>query len=311
MMILIIGASGKLGRALIRHYVAEGTAVRAMSRTPQTLVDLRAQGVEVVAGDLLDADSLMHACQGVAHVIAAAHAFDKNHGRYTPATVDGQGMHTLIQAARAQGVGHFVYTSIHGVRPDHPIDVFRYKYAGEETLRASGLSYTILRPTAFMDLWMQVEGDAIRQRNTALIFGRGTSPINFVAVDDVAYFAALACADARTRGQVLEIGGPQNLSFTQIADLFEQVMGHAIKRQRIPHAAMSIMGSLLRPIAPAVSRQMLSGALFDTRDQTLDPALTLTQFPHTLTPFKAIIEHWWVAQQQPTAQTTQTALSHR
>jgi uncharacterized protein YbjT (DUF2867 family) len=292
-VILIVGAGGRLGGAVARRLLHAGKPVRAMSRTPSTLAELRALGADVVAGDLLDADSLARACQGVDVVLAAAHAFAKGPAGNVPLAVDDAGNRRLIDAAHAAGVRHFVLTSIHGARADHPVDLFRCKYRAEEYLRASGLSYTILRPTAFMELWTELVGQPIVRQGKALIFGRGANPNNFVAVDDVVRYALLAIDDPRARGRAIEIGGPENLTLLQFAATIERVTGRAASKQHIPLPMMRVMAALTRPINPVFSRQIRSAIVMDTADMTFDPAATLSLFPMQLTPLERVVRTWY------------------
>lgn len=287
-MIVIIGASGRLGGIVARQLLAEGKPVRALSRTPEKLEPLRALGAEVMAGDVRDPDSCARACQGADRVLAAAHAFNSV-GQNVPHAVDGDGNRHLIDAARQAGVAQVVFTSIRGARPDHPVDIFRFKYDAEQYLRASGLHYTILRPTAFMELWATIIGEPIVRRGQALIFGRGINPINFVSVDDVARFALLALQDEQARDQSIEIGGPENLSLLQFAETVERVTGRPATKRHIPLALMRIMRPLTLPINPAFSRQIASGIIMDTHDMTFDPTATLARYPMRLTRLEEVV----------------------
>lgn len=287
-MILIVGASGRLGGAVARRLLASGQPVRAMSRTPAKLADLARLGADVVAGDLREPASLAHACQGAHMVLAAAHAFDGG-GANNPRAVDDGGNRHLIDAARAAGVSHFVLTSILGARPDHPIDAFRYKARAERYLHASGLSYTILRPTAYMELWAQIIGELIVKRGKAMIFGRGANPVNFVSAEDVARFAIIALEDPQARDQIIEVGGPENLTLLQVAALIERVTGRTASKQHIPLPMMRVMRVLTHPISPALSRQIATGVLMDTHDMTFDPSPTLKRFPMDLTYLEDVV----------------------
>jgi NAD(P)-dependent dehydrogenase (short-subunit alcohol dehydrogenase family) len=123
-MILIVGASGKLGQEVARRVLKAGRPVRALSRRPEDrLIELKAAGAEVMAGDLRDPDSLRQACAGVTHVVASAHAIF-GRGAERSALVDDQGHRGLIDAARAAGCGHFCYVSVLGASPDHPVALF-------------------------------------------------------------------------------------------------------------------------------------------------------------------------------------------
>src|SRR5215217_6261454 len=124
-MILVVGASGKLGGAVARRLMAEGEYVRAMSRAPDRLAPLGRLGADVVAGDLTDPASLVRACDGVSRVLAAAHAF-LGRGANDMRQVDDLGNRRLIDAAHASGIRHFVFTSA-CFGPRDPVDFFRTK----------------------------------------------------------------------------------------------------------------------------------------------------------------------------------------
>ncbi len=280
-MILVVGARGRLGGLVTRRLLAEGHTVRAMSRTPGKLAELAHAGAEVVEGDLRDETSIARACQGIDSVLSAAHAFDSR-GDNTPQTVDERGGRQLIAAARAAGVNHVVMMSIHGARADHPIDLFRCKFATEQALKTSGLSYTIVRPTAFMELWLTIIAEPMLKRGQALLFGRAVNPLNFVSVDDVARFALIGLLDPQARNLTIEVGGPENLSLEQVVELIERVTGRTVKKQHIPLPAMQAMCLLMRLINPAFSRQIATGAYMDTHDMTFDPTPLLQRFPGPL-----------------------------
>lgn len=280
-MILIVGASGRLGSLVARQALERGVPVRAMSRTPAKLEALRAAGVEVVAGDLRDPASLARACAGVEKVMSAAHAFDGTGGN-TPRTVDDLGGRSLIAAASAAGVRHMVMMSIHGAHMDHPIDLFRAKAETEQTLRSSGLGYTILRPTAFMELWLDIIATPMLKQGQAMIFGRGVNPINFVSVQDVARFARIGLDDPQARGETIELGGPENLSLMDVVQMIERVTGRVVSKRHIPLPAMRAMALLARPLNPAFTRQSAAGVMMDTQDMRFDPAPTLARYPGEL-----------------------------
>src|SRR5712691_7356774 len=221
-MMLIVGASGRLGSVVAQRLLAQGKPVRLMTRNPFSLAHLKQQGAEVVSGDLRAPASLASACQGVEQVLAAAHALDGK-GDNNPQTVDDMGNRHLIDAAKAAGVKHFIFVSVLGASPDSPLEFFRIKYRTEEYLRASGLSFTILRPSAYMELWAQLIGQPIVEQGKTTIFGRGNNPINFVSVEDVTRFVCIALEESRVCNRVIEVGGPENLTFNQLAETFERV----------------------------------------------------------------------------------------
>jgi NADH dehydrogenase len=276
-MILIVGASGRLGSVVVRHLLAQGKSIRVMTRNPLGLAHLKQQGVEIVSGDLRDRASLARACQGVEQVLAAAHALDGK-GDNNPQTVDDMGNRHLIDAAKAAGVKHFIFVSVQGASPDSPLEFFRIKYRTEEYLRASGLSFTILRPSAYMELWAQLIGQPIREQGKTTIFGRGNNPINFVSVEDVARFVRIALDDPRTRNAVIEVGGPENLTMNQLAEIFEHASRRQAKKRHIPLPMMRLMSILMRPLNPAMSRLIGNGIYMDTANLRYDTADTARSF---------------------------------
>ena len=193
-MILVAGASGRLGNRVARLLLARGTPVRAMSRDVSRLAELTRLGAEPVAADLRDPASLARACENVEKVVAAAHAFTGT-GDNNPVSVDDAGNRHLIDACRNAGVEHFVFTSVHGARPDHPLDFFRIKFRVEEYLRTSGLSYGILRPSAFMEFWAALLGQPIVEKGRTTIFteyGGKRGAILIVDLPDASKLPAIA-----------------------------------------------------------------------------------------------------------------------
>lgn len=287
-MILIVGASGRLGSVVAQRLLAQGKAVRAMTRTPLKLAHLQQQGAEVVSGDLRDPASLLSACQGVEQVLAAAHAL-VGKGDNNPQTVDDAGNRQLIDVAKAAGVKHFIFMSVLGASPDAPLEFFRIKYRTEAYLRASGLSFTIFRPSAFMDLWGQLIGQPIVEQGKTTIFGRGNNPINFVAVEDVARFVCIALEDPRARNRVIEVGGPENLTLNQVAETFERASGQQAKKRHVPLPAMRVMSILMQPVNPALSRLIRTSIYMDTANLRYDMTETARAFEVELTSFEEVV----------------------
>ena len=284
-MILIVGASGHLGGAVAQRLLVQGKPLRVMTRNPPKVAYLEQQGAEVVIGDLRNPLSLQVACQGVDQVLAAAHALNGK-GDNNPHTVDDLGNRHLIDAAKAAGVKHFIFVSVRGARPQSPVAFFRIKYAIEEYLRASGLNFTILRPTAFMDLWGQMMGLSVLKQGRAIILGSGNNPINFVAADDVALLACKVLEDPRALNRIIEMGGPENQTMNQVVGIFERLAGRQVKTRHIPLPVIRALSTLMQPINPTLGRLAQAGVYMDTADLSYDMAETLREFPLPLTHFE-------------------------
>jgi uncharacterized protein YbjT (DUF2867 family) len=289
-MILIIGASGFLGREVTNLLLSKGEQVRLLVRTPAKVEDLKLRGAEVMQGDLIDPLSLVRACQGADRVLAAAHSL-LGKGRYKSEAVDDAGHRALIDAANAVGITQFVYMSMLGVSPDHPFDFARRKYSIEEYLKASGLSYTILRPSWYMEQNVHLfNGKSILEKGKTSLLGKGTKLRNFVAARDVAQFAVRALIDPRLKNRTLDIGGPQNATNNQVAELYGKIFGVTPKISHMPPIMAHAMSIMLKPVQPGISRIMYLNSLPDDAFcETFNPAILLAEFPIHLTTLEEFI----------------------
>lgn len=277
-MILMAGGTGTLGTQVARLLTTRGLQVRILTRDPARTKHVAGGLVELVSGDVRDLGAVERAVAGAGTVISAIQGFAGS-GGVNPRAVDLQGNRNLIQAARGAGAEHFVLLSVQGAAPDHPMELFRMKYQAEQDLKASGLAWTIIRATAFMETWGALIGEPLLRTGKTRLFGRGDNPINFVSAHDVARFVELAVADLALRGALVEIGGPENLSLKQVAHVFETVAGTAGRVGHVPLPIMRIMSELMRPLNPAFARQIQAGVIMDSTDMSFDPWEARHRYP--------------------------------
>ena len=287
-MILVVGATGTLGRKVTRLLLKGGNQVRAMTRIVAQADELKALGARPVRGDLRDPDSIEFAVRGARAVVAAAHSML---GKRDSASelVDDIGHRGLIDAAKAAGVEHFIYTSVIGASSDHPIDFWRFKARVERYLEQSGMAYTIIRPTAFMHLHAyQLIGKAVIEGKRVVLFGKGRNPRNFVAAEDVAKSITGVLQLPAMRGQAIDVGGPENLSAHEVVETFERVSGRKARVSHLPLALLKAMSRGMQPVHPGISRVIKSGVIAETTDQTFDASKFTSRMPITLT----TLENW-------------------
>lgn len=288
-MVLIAGGTGTLGAQVVRLLTARELRVRVLTRDPARARHLESDLVEVIPGDVRDPRAVERAVAGVRTVVSAIHGFSGSGGD-NPQTVDRQGNSNLIQAAQAVAVEHFILVSVQGAAPDHPMELHRMKHLAEGELQASRLAWTIIRPTAYMETWAGLIGEPLVRTGRTRIFGRGNNPINFVSVCDVARFVELAVIDPAMRGEVVEVGGPENLSMVQFARTFEAVTGRAGAKSHVPLPMMRLMSVLMRPLNPTLARQIQAGVVMDTHDMSFDPSETSRRYPSIpLTPLAEVV----------------------
>lgn len=269
-MILIVGGTGTLGSKLAARLTKVGQHVRVMSRDQERARNRVPEGAEIVVGDLLDPASLVRACTGVEVVVAAAHSMF-GAGKHASARVDGEGHRTLIDAAKSTGVKHFVYTSVydHGP-PFSSIPFFRIKLEVEDYLKRSGLAFTILRPTAFIEIHAHLLiGQPILTGKRTLIFGRGDRPRNFVAAEDVARVGVLAVRDHELIGKTVDVAGPGNHTSLEVVRLYEHFAGRKARVIHLPAGLLSAASSMLRPVHPGISQVVQTGVLGERLGQAV------------------------------------------
>jgi uncharacterized protein YbjT (DUF2867 family) len=277
-MILLAGGTGRLGTVLTARLAAQGLAVRILTRDPARAAHLAGSNVEVATGDVRDRASVVAAVSGAAVVVSAVHGF-AGPGAVSPATVDWQGNIHLIDAAREAGA-EFVLVSVVGAAAHSPMELSRMKYAAEQHLRASGGSWTIVRATAFLELWLDVLTKTSARSGRPVIFGRGNNPINFVSVSDVAALLEHAITSPAVRGRILEIGGPANLTFNQLAAAFQAAAGRTGSPRHVPPPILRLMAGTLGRVKPELARQARAALIMDHADLTHDATSIHQAYPH-------------------------------
>jgi len=265
--VLVVGATGQLGRVIARKLVTAGTPVRALARHAEKLA-AAVPGAEQVAVDLRDVPKLTEACRGVEQIVATANN-NMGTGPTSPTRVDLSNYQNLCAAARNTGVRRLVFVSYRGQTQDAPVDIFRIKWYIEDAIRRSGVPHVMLRPTAFMDVWIdQIYAKDIRARGAATIFGDGTTVANFIAVEDVAEFAVKILGRPEIVNEVVEAGGPSNVSQNELVTLIERRLKSSGKRRHIPVAALRFLPPIVRPFSEVNARRISLGFYMATVPQS-------------------------------------------
>jgi uncharacterized protein YbjT (DUF2867 family) len=263
--VLVVGATGQLGGTITRKLIASGVRVRALARNRDALAPLAASA-ETAAVDLRDLSKLTEACRGVEQIVATANN-NMGKGPTSPTRIDLSLYQNLCAAARNTGVRRLVYVSYRGVVRDAPVDIFRVKWYIEDAIRRSGVPYVMLRPTAFMDVWIdQILAKGIREKGVATIFGDGNTIANYIAVEDVAEFA-VKILEREIVNEVVEAGGPSDVSQNHLATLVERRLKSSGKRRHVPVAMMRLLPPLVRPFNEVAARLMTLGLYSATASQ--------------------------------------------
>jgi NADH dehydrogenase len=240
----------------------------------------RAQGLagaDIFVGDVRDPGRVASAVQGADVVVSSIHGFIGT-GGVTPESVDRDGNAHLIDAAVRNGAA-FVMVSAIGTAPDHPWELLRAKWAAEQNLRDSGIPYTIVRTYAFTETWGGMMVTSLQTAGKIVVFGRGDNPGNYVSVVDVAALVDTAVTDQSLRGRELDLGGPDTLTFNQLAAIVQEVAGRRGTVRHIPRPVLRVVGLLSRPFNSQLARQARAAVILDKLDTSFDPRPLRKEFP--------------------------------
>lgn len=286
-MILVAGATGELGRAICHRLTERGGTVYGMVRptsAPEAIAELEAIGVRPVEADLADPESLREACSGCDSVVSGMTAM----GRPAESidAVDRDGHLALVAAAADEGVERFVYVSYSGaIGKDDPLTLA--KRAVERTLKHSGMSWTVLRPSYFMESWLSPALGFDLAAGRVRIYGDGRAPISWVARDDVAEFAAVAVDSEEARNATLEIGGPEALAPLEVVALCAELAGRELA---IQHVAAADLEDRVKRAASPQERSLAALMLAYARGNAVPMEDVAERFDLELTPLRAWLE---------------------
>ncbi len=310
-MILVVGATGQLGTAIVRKLTDRARPVRALARRTSNYEQLARDGVDLVFGDLRDESSLDTACRDIETVIATANAAVPTQKLDSFRSVDGRGYENLIGAAKRAGVRQFIYTSALSYPAFDKLPLGKQKRITENRLRESGLEYTIFRADAFMDVSFAMMGsdlpvrgaagatverpfwftsrffsgvrDGMTKNGTAGIVGDGSTKHSYVCIDDLAEFHVKAVSNPDARNKTFDIGGPEALSQNEVVAIFEKVLGRSLKPKYTPAAVFKFGYGLLRFVSPAAANIMGLNYCSATRSSVVDMTETAKLFDVRLT----------------------------
>ncbi len=285
-----MGASGVLGHAAALHFLEKGYTVTAFARDTAKVRDLHDKGAQIIAGDINDPASFNDIFQDKDIVLTAVHGMI-GRGKNRSENVDERGHKNLIDAAKKAGVKHFIYTSIIGASPDHPLDFCRTKYAVEQHLERSGMNYTIIRPAAFME-WhaYRLLGKNIIDKGKTMIPGKGETPMNFISVVDVVGAIDCIIDSDRYINTIVTLAGPENLTRNQVAEMFGKATGKPFKVGHIPIGMVKVLGVVFNLVHPGVARIIRMAILTEGKDQSVPATESVARFGLQPTTMKMFID---------------------
>ncbi|QIZ71379.1 SDR family oxidoreductase [Oxynema aestuarii] len=243
MSLLVVGATGTLGRQVVRRALDEGYSVRCLVRSYKRAAFLKEWGAELVRGNLCEPETLPPALEGVTAIIDAATA--RATDSLSIRDVDWEGKVALIQAAKAANVDRYIFFSILDADRYPQVPLMEIKRCTELFLAESGLNYTILKLAGFMQGLIGQYAIPILENQSVWITGQ-SAPIAYMNTQDIAKFAVQALKVPETEDKTFPVVGDRPWSSEEIIKLCERLSGQRAKITRIPLGLLRAVRRLTR-----------------------------------------------------------------
>ncbi|MEP6747624.1 MAG: SDR family oxidoreductase [Bacteroidota bacterium] len=275
--VLVAGATGFLGSEICRQLIAKNKKVKGLVRATSDaskVAQLKNAGVETIEGDLKDKTSLEKALQDVSTVISTVSCTFSRQAGDGIQTVDDEGQTNLINGAIAAGVSQFIFISFCMMPGKWPLQTA--KRTVEKRLVESGMNYTVLQPTYFMEAWLSPALGFDYPNARASIYGAGKNKVSWISLRDVAAFATASLDNPAAKNKMIELGGPEALSPLEVVDIFEKANGKKFDLQFVPEEALKAQQAGAQdPLSESFAALMLGVAT----GSEIDMKKTLKDFP--------------------------------
>jgi NADH dehydrogenase len=246
--ILLLGSTGFVGRAVAHKILDGGHQLRVLVRDPLRAAAFKVRGAQVVVGDALDVNTLTQAAQGVEHIISLVAVRRNRPQSYLAVNVDGP--RVLGEAAMAARAHSVVFVSAIGAKLDPHFKYFTSRWMGEQELAKTGVTGTILR----FSMVIGEDGGIVKDFEKtirgpfALIPGSGQAQFQPILREDAARCIVEAVAKPELLGKIIELGGPEVVTYEKMYDWFLQARGLKKAKLKIPAALMSLGGLAMEAV---------------------------------------------------------------
>lgn len=295
--ILLIGASGQLGSVVLDLLLETEQQCLAFVRPSSRFSPPTSKLLQVTHGDLTDFPSVDLACAKANKVIATASSIVPRRGDKFGAD-EVENYRNLIKACQRHKVEHLVYISAFSSPYDELVPEFRIKRQIEQLIVDSDIPFTIFRAAPFMDIYYAVMGSRmvmngvsqptllrgfwlttlywklttglLEKSGVALLPGSGKAQQSFICIHDVAAFMVKALALPTAKNRIIELGGPETLSWENVANIYAEILSKKIRKIAIPSVILNACRLVLRPVSPAGENIMSILFLLSRYDFAID-----------------------------------------
>ena len=247
--VLVLGGSGHLGRFVVRALLERGAAVRVLSRRAVPTRALLGDAVEVVEGDIADAEAVRRSLDGVRGSVIAVSALSPGAIRRLEA-IERDAVIAFIGESERAGVRRLVFHSVYDLdlelADELGLSIARYKADVEEALRGSSLDWTVLGQPPSMEMFFRL----IRGGRAMVVPGGGPPALPAIAPMDTGTIGAQAALRDDLGGLRFRMAGPEALSFPEAARRIGAVWGRELRFRKVPLAGPIVARFLMTPLVP-------------------------------------------------------------
>jgi uncharacterized protein YbjT (DUF2867 family) len=243
MTLLIVGATGTLGRQIARRALDEGYQVRCLVRSQKRAAFLKEWGAELVSGNICYPETLPEALEGVTAVIDASTA--RASDAMSVKAIDWEGRVNLIQAVKKAGIDRYIFLSILDAEKFPNVPLMKIKACTEAYLAEVGLNYTILRPCGFMQGLIGQYAIPVLEGQSVWVMG-DTAPTAYMDTIDIAKFVIAALKAPASEKKTLPIVGNRAWGAYEIIDLCERLSGKSAKTTAVPIQVVRSVKKIMR-----------------------------------------------------------------
>ncbi|MCP4703172.1 MAG: SDR family oxidoreductase [candidate division Zixibacteria bacterium] len=238
--VLVAGASGYLGRYLIKELKKQGYSIRALVRNSKKIEDLKEHIDEIFEDEVTKPDTLAGVCEDIDFVISSIGITRQKDG-LTYMDVDYQGNKNLLEQAKKNNISKFIYISVINAHLMKDLKMIRAKELFVSELKESGLDYVVVRPTGFFS--DMLEFLKMAQKGRVSLFGNGQNKINPIHGADL----AKVCVESLdSQNKEINVGGPEIFTFREIGELAFKVLDRKVKISTFPLWMIQIILPLIR-----------------------------------------------------------------
>jgi uncharacterized protein YbjT (DUF2867 family) len=237
--ILLLGSTGFFGRGVAHRLIDGGHQLRVLVRDPMRAAAFKVRGAQIVVGDALNPSAVTQAAQGVDHIISLVAVRRNRPQSYLAVNVDGA--RNLGEAAKAAGVRSIVFVSAIGARLDAHYKYLTSRWMGEQELAKTGVAGTILRFSFVLAEEGGVLNDFERAANFGpflIIPGNGQTQLQPILREDAARCVVETIDKPELQGKIVELGGPELVTYEQMLDWFIQARGIRKPKLKLPPALL-------------------------------------------------------------------------